>query len=64
MNLKIAVVPGDGIGPDIVNQAIKVLDKVCELYGHSVSYETVLAGGAAIDKYGVSLPSETLETCK
>ena len=64
MNLKIAVVPGDGIGPDIVSQAIKVLDKVCELYGHNVEYKTVLAGGAAIDKYGVSLPSETLETCK
>lgn len=64
MNLKIAAVPGDGIGPDIVSQAIKVLDKVCELYGHNVEYKTVLAGGAAIDKYGVSLPSETLETCK
>ena len=61
MNLKIAVVPGDGIGPDIVNQAIKVLDKVCELYGHSVSYETVLAGGAAIDKYGVSSDQITIE---
>ena len=64
MNLKIALVPGDGIGPDIVAEAVRVLDRVAELYGHHVSYEYLLAGGAAIDKEGTPLPEETLEKCK
>ena len=49
MNYKIAVIPGDGIGPEIMNEALKVLDKIGEKYGHSFECTKVLAGGAAID---------------
>ena len=49
MDYKIALIPGDGIGPEIVREAKKVLDKVCENYGHSFSYSEVLLGGASID---------------
>jgi 3-isopropylmalate dehydrogenase len=48
MDYKIALIPGDGIGPEIVREAKKVLDKVCEKYGHSFSYSEVLLGGASI----------------
>ncbi len=64
MDYKIAVVPGDGIGPEVVNEAIKVLDKVAEKYNHKFEYNTVLAGGAAIDEYGECLPDSTVEVCK
>ncbi len=64
MNYKIAVIPGDGIGPEIMNEALKVLDKIGEKYGHSFECTTVLAGGAAIDATGKSLPQETLDVCK
>ena len=63
MNYKLAVIPGDGIGPDIVRESIKVLDKIGELYGHSFEYTEVLAGGAAIDVTGVPLPQDTLDIC-
>ncbi len=49
MNYDIAVVKGDGIGPEVVTEAIKVLDKIGEKYGHTFHYNYVLAGGAAID---------------
>ncbi len=61
---KIAVLPGDGIGPEIVPEAIKVLDKVGEMYGLSFSYEEGYIGGAAIDAVGEPLPQETLDLCK
>lgn len=64
MNYKIALIPGDGIGPEVVEQAVRVLDKVGEVYGHSFAYTKVLAGGAAIDAVGTCLPSETVTTCK
>lgn len=64
MDMKIALVPGDGIGPDIVNEAVKVLDKVAEVYGHSISYSTIDAGGVSIDKYGIPLTEDALETAK
>jgi 3-isopropylmalate dehydrogenase len=64
MNYKIAVIPGDGIGPEIMNEALKVLDKVGEKYGHFFECTKVLAGGAAIDATGMSLPQETLDVCK
>ena len=64
MNYKIAVIPGDGIGPEIMNEALKVLDKVGEKYGHSFECTKVLAGGAAIDATGKRLPQETLDVCK
>ena len=64
MDIQIAVVPGDGIGPDIVKEAKLVLDMIGEKFGHSFSYTEVLAGGAALDVHGIPLPQETLDTCK
>ncbi|WP_304943794.1 3-isopropylmalate dehydrogenase [Vallitalea guaymasensis] len=64
MNYNIAVIPGDGIGPDIVEQGKLVLDKVGEKFGHSFKYTEVLAGGIAIDKVGEPLPQETIDVCK
>ena len=59
----IAVIRGDGIGPEIVDQAIKVLDKVGEVFGHTFNYTDVDMGGCAIDKYGDPLPEHELEKC-
>jgi len=64
MNMNIAVIRGDGIGPEIVNEAIKVVNKVCNKYGHSINYTDVLMGGASIDVHGTSLTDEAIETCK
>lgn len=64
MNYKIAVVKGDGIGPDIVEQAMKTLDVISAKFGHEFQYTEVLAGGAALDATGVPLPAETLRICK
>jgi 3-isopropylmalate dehydrogenase len=64
MDYNIALVPGDGIGPDVVAEAVKVLDKVGEKFGHQFQYTTVLAGGAAIDATGQCLPRETVDICK
>lgn len=64
MAYKIAVVPGDGIGPDVIEETLKVLDQVGTKFGHEFSYTTVLAGGAALDAFGIPLPAETLEICK
>ena len=64
MRISLAIIPGDGIGPDIVAQAVRVLDRIGEIYGHDFSYRTLLAGGAAIDRTGVPLPDETLQAAK
>ncbi|MGI6212748.1 MAG: 3-isopropylmalate dehydrogenase [Anaerovoracaceae bacterium] len=64
MQYKIAVVPGDGIGPEVVRETIKVMDAVGERFGHTFRYEPVLAGGAAIDKTGECLPQETIDICR
>ena len=64
MKCNIAVVGGDGIGPDIVAEAVKVLKTIGEKFGHRFEYEYAMAGGCAIDKYGVALPDDTLEICK
>ncbi len=64
MNFHIAVIPGDGIGPEIVTEAKKVLDKVGEVYGHSFEYEELMMGGCSIDAYGEPLTKETLERAK
>lgn len=64
MEYNITVIPGDGIGPEIVREAKKVLDAVGEKYGHRFTYTEVLMGGASIDKYGVPLTEETLNTAK
>jgi len=63
MNKNIAVIRGDGIGPEIVNQAILVLDKIAEKYGHCFTYTDVDMGGCAIDKYGDPLPQAELDKC-
>ena len=60
----IAVVAGDGIGPEVTEQAIAVLNKVGELFHHAFHFNKVLAGGCAIDATGKCLPEETLEECK
>ena len=64
MKFNIAVVPGDGIGPEVVGEAIKVLNAIGQKYNHQFNYTTVLAGGTAIDEYGECLPEATVETCK
>lgn len=63
MTRNIALIRGDGIGPEIVEQAKLVLDKVAELYGHEFNYTDVAMGGNAIDKYGDPLPQEMLDKC-
>lgn len=64
MNYKIASIAGDGIGPEIVREARKVLDKIGQKYGHTFEYEELLMGGCSIDVYGESLTDETLEMAK
>ncbi len=64
MNYRLAVIPGDGIGPEVIQQALKVLDKIGQTYGHSFVYNKLLAGGCAIDATGEPLPKETVEACK
>lgn len=64
MEKNITVIKGDGIGPEIVNEAIKVLDAVADKYGHKFNYTEILMGGASIDKYGVPLTDEALEIAK
>ncbi|MBQ9079708.1 MAG: 3-isopropylmalate dehydrogenase [Clostridia bacterium] len=59
----IAVIRGDGIGPEIVEQALNVLNKVAELYGHTFNYTAVDMGGCAIDKWGDPLPEQMLKKC-
>lgn len=59
----IAVIRGDGIGPEIVNEALKVLNKVATLYGHTFGFTDVDMGGCAIDKYGDPLPDSELSKC-
>ena len=63
MNKTITVIKGDGIGPEIVTEAMKVLDRIAEKYGHTFTYQEILAGGCAIDVYGKSLPEESLQKC-
>lgn len=64
MNYNIALVKGDGIGPEIVEGAVEVLKKVGEKYGHQFIFTEYLAGGCAYDKYGKPLPEKTVEGCK
>lgn len=64
MNFHVAVIPGDGIGPEIVTEARKVLDQVGKVFGHSFEYEELMMGGCSIDAYGEPLTKETLERAK
>lgn len=63
MKMKIAVLPGDGVGPEVVDQALKAVKAVCEKKGHELSYEYALVGACAIDKTGDPYPAETHELC-
>ncbi len=64
MNFKITVLPGDGIGPDIVREALEVLKVIEQKYGHSFALTEADLGGIAIDKHGVPLPQATIDACK
>ena len=63
MKKNIAVIRGDGIGPEIVDQALLVLDKIAEIFGHEFTYTDVAMGGNAIDAYGDPLPQSELDKC-
>ena len=64
MNYNIALLKGDGIGPEIVDEAVKVLDKVGEKFGHKFKYVQGYLGGESIDKYGIPLSDETVQVCR
>ncbi|MFN8240811.1 MAG: 3-isopropylmalate dehydrogenase [Bacteroidales bacterium] len=64
MNFNIAVLPGDGIGPEIIEQAVKAVNAIGKKFDHTFNYEYALIGATAIDKTGSPLPSDTLEKCK
>lgn len=64
MKKSITLLRGDGIGPEIVDQAVKVLDAVCRKYGHTFTYTNVDIGGCSIDKYGVPITDEGMNICK
>ena len=63
MEKNIALIPGDGIGPDVVEQAVNVLDTIAKKYGHKFNYKNVIAGGSAIDKFENPLTREQLDIC-
>lgn len=63
MEKTIALIPGDGIGPDVVAEGVNVLNAVAKKYGHKFNYKNVIAGGAAIDKWGKPLPQGQLDIC-
>lgn len=63
-SFNLAVIKGDGIGPEIVNEALKVLEAIGEKYDHKFNFTEVAAGGCAIDTYGQCLPKETVDICK
>ncbi|MDR2888358.1 MAG: 3-isopropylmalate dehydrogenase, partial [Lachnospiraceae bacterium] len=64
MELKIACIPGDGIGPEIVTEAKKVLNRIAEVYGHTIIYTDILMGGASIDVHGIPLTDEAIKTAR
>ena len=64
MEFKITLLPGDGIGPEVVSEAVRVLDVIARKYNHTFEYKERLLGGCSIDKYGSSLTDETLADCQ
>jgi 3-isopropylmalate dehydrogenase len=64
LNFNIAVLPGDGVGPDVTNQARRVLDEVGNRFGHRFTYKEGFIGGISIDKFGNALPEETIDVCR
>ena len=61
MKYKIALVPGDGIGVDVVNESVKVLDRIGEVFGHEFKYDQILVGGCSIEEYGIPLTQDAVE---
>ena len=64
MQARIVLLPGDGVGPEVVAEAQKVLEAIAQRFGHGFSFETHLMGGCAIDATGEPLPASTLAACK
>ena len=64
MNFNITLLPGDGIGPEIVTEAVRVLETIASKHGHSFTFTERMMGGCSIDKYGSSLTEETLADCQ
>ena len=64
MNFNITLLPGDGIGPEVVGEAVRVLDVIASKYNHTFNFQERLMGGCSIDKYGQSITDETLADCK
>lgn len=64
MSYKVAVIPGDGIGPEVIEESVKVLKKIGEKYNYNFEFEYASAGGCAIDEFGIPLPEKTLEVCR
>lgn len=63
MKLNIAKLPGDGVGPEVVEQAVKAIDAVCRRFGYEAKYISALVGASAIDACGSAFPEETLKVC-
>src|SRR5438034_4437168 len=63
MQLRIVVLPGDGVGPEVIEQAVRVLREVANIHGHNFHFEAYPAGGAAIKQFGSPLPRSTLAAC-
>lgn len=61
MRMNIALIKGDGIGPEIIDSAVSVLDRICEKHGHKIKYTNLIAGGHAIDEHGIPLPQSTID---
>lgn len=64
MGKNIVLLPGDGIGPEIISQAVRVLDRISEKYNRKFNYTEVDIGGCSIDKFGVPITPEGMEICK
>jgi len=64
MNFNITLLPGDGIGPEVVGEAVRVLDVIASKYNHTFNFQERLMGGCSIDKYGQPITDETLADCK
>ncbi|MFV0504497.1 MAG: 3-isopropylmalate dehydrogenase, partial [Lachnospirales bacterium] len=64
MEFNIALIKGDGIGPEVIDETVKILNKIGDKFNHTFNYTEVLAGGIAIDKCGEPLPQETIDICK
>ena len=63
MKFKIALLKGDGIGPEVVDSTLSVLDRIARLYNHTFEYKSLIMGGIALDQTGVPLPEETIQGC-